>query len=86
MSDLISLQPNISIPLFLVAPEEWREKVRAQVNRPTFSRLKPPLMEVCRYISFEGLRESLETVRDVVTFLKPDYLQAISETLEVEPE
>jgi hypothetical protein len=86
MSDLISLQPNISIPLFLVAPEEWREKVRAQVNRPTFSRLKPPLMEACRYISFEGLRESLETVRDVVTFLKPDYLQAISEALEVEPE
>lgn len=86
MSDLISLQPNISIPLFLVASEEWREKVRVQVNRPTFSRLKPPLMEACRYISFEGLRESLETVRDVVTFLKPDYLQAISEALEVEPE
>jgi hypothetical protein len=86
MSDLLSLQPNISVPLFLVAPDEWRDKVRAQVNRPTFKRLKPPLVEVCRYISFEGLRESVEAIRDVVTFLKPDYLQAISESLEAEPE
>ena len=46
MSDLLARQPNISVPLFLVAPDERREKVIQQVNRPTFERMKPPLVEV----------------------------------------
>ena len=36
MSDLLAMQPNISIPLFLVAPDERRNKVIQPVNRPTF--------------------------------------------------
>lgn len=35
MSDLISMQPNINIPLYLVAPDERRNKVIREVNRPT---------------------------------------------------
>jgi hypothetical protein len=79
MSDLLAQQPNINIPLFLVAPEERREKVFEQVNRPTFERMSQPLAEVCRYIPFEGLRDTLKTVQDFITFLKPDWLQNISE-------
>src|SRR5579875_337572 len=79
MSDLLAQQPNIAVPLFLVAPEQRRAKVIEQVNRPTFGRMKPPLVEVCRYISFEGLRESLTSVRDIVSYLKPDWLQKTSE-------
>jgi hypothetical protein len=48
MSDLLARQPNISVPLFLVAPDERREKVIQQVNRPTFERMKPPLVDLCR--------------------------------------
>lgn len=59
MSDLLAQQPNISVPLFLVAPDERRDEVIRQVNRPTFERMNPPLVDVCRYISFEGLREAL---------------------------
>ena len=80
MSDLLARQPNISIPLFLVAPEERRGKVFDQVNRPTFASMSPPLAEVCRYIPFEGLREALKTVQDLIAFLKPDWLQSISES------
>jgi hypothetical protein len=68
------------VPLFLVAPEERREQVERQVNRPTFERMKPPLVEVCRYISFEGFRDALATVQNYVSFLKPDWLQAVSES------
>ena len=39
MSDLITMQPNLNIPLYIVAPDERRDKVIAEVNRPTFSRL-----------------------------------------------
>jgi hypothetical protein len=84
MSDLVAMQPNISIPLFLVAGEERRGKVIEQVNRATFSRMTPPLAEICRYISFEGLREALHENRNVIRFLKPDWLQAISESCELD--
>jgi hypothetical protein len=39
-------------PLYLVAPDERRQKVFAEVNRPTFSRLSPPLVDLCRVIAF----------------------------------
>jgi hypothetical protein len=84
MSDLLARQPNISVPLFLVAPEERREKVIQQVNRPTFERMKPPLVEVCRYISFEGFREALTAAHDYVSYLKPAWLQLVSESCALE--
>jgi hypothetical protein len=39
MSDLIAMQPDLNIPLYIVAPDERREKVLAEVNRPTFHAL-----------------------------------------------
>jgi hypothetical protein len=46
----------------LVAPDERREKVFGEVNRPTFSRLSPKLADICRFISFHTLREKLKQV------------------------
>lgn len=80
MSDLLAMQPNISIPLFLVAPEDRREKVIQQVNRPTFGRMTRPLVDVCRFISFETLRESLSSAHPYIKYLKSDWLQTISES------
>jgi hypothetical protein len=79
MSDLLAMQPNISIPLFLVAPEDRRSKVINEINRPTFKRREKPLVDVCKYISFEGLREELHRVGDNVSFLRPEWLQKVSE-------
>lgn len=50
------------------------------MNRPTFDRMKPALVEVCRYISFEGLREALTATHGYVSFLKPEWLQSVSES------
>jgi hypothetical protein len=55
-----------------------REKVIQQVNRPTFERMKPSLVEVCRYISFEGLHEALAAARYYVSFLKPGAMYLIA--------
>ena len=68
------------MPLFLAAPEERRDEVIRQVNRPTFASMEPPVVDVCRYISFEGLRDALEAAKDYVSFLKPAWLQNISES------
>jgi len=46
MSDLKAMQPNLQIPVYLVAPDERRQKVFDEVNRPTFSKLlNPPLVQ-----------------------------------------
>src|SRR4029434_6227140 len=37
MSDLLALQPNLEINLFLVAPDERQDKVEQEIRRPTFS-------------------------------------------------
>ena len=84
MSDLLSMQPNLNIPLYLVAPDERRSKVLTEVNRPTFSRLSPPLKEVCRYISFSTLREQLPKDQRVIRYLTPAFLEEFSESCEIE--
>jgi hypothetical protein len=84
MSDLISMQPNLNIPLYLVAPDERRQKVFTEVNRPTFSRLSPAMSETCRYISFSSLRDQVKQIASVVRYLKPEFLEDFSESCELE--
>ncbi|MDI3339027.1 MAG: EVE domain-containing protein [Sphaerobacter sp.] len=79
MSDLLAMQPNLHIQLFLVAPDERRDKVISEVNRPTFSRRTPPLRDVCRFISFSTLRAEVAKVGPYVSFLKPDFIESLAE-------
>lgn len=83
MSDLIAMQPNLNIPLYLVAPEERRNKVFEEINRPTFSRLVPPLVKVCRFISFSNLTNRLKEISPYVRYLKPEFLDELSEYCEI---
>ena len=84
MSDLIAMQPNLNIPLFIVAPDERRRKVIAEVNRATFARLRPPMVDVCRFIPFSALRQHVNNAAPYIAFMKPDYLQVLSESCEVD--
>jgi hypothetical protein len=79
MSDLITMQPNLNIPLYLVAPDERRAKVIAEVNRPTFSRRTPPMNRICSFISFSTLRQNMERVAGMTRYLKPEFLQELAE-------
>ncbi len=79
MSDLITMQPNLNIPLYLVAPDERRGKVIAEVNRPTFSRRTPPMNRICSFISFTMLRENMERVAGMTRYLRPEFLQELAE-------
>jgi hypothetical protein len=82
MSDLIAVQPNLNIPLYIVAPEERRDKVKEEVNRPTFSRLSPPMRDVCRFISISTLQENVSRVGTWVRHLRPDFVTEMSESCE----
>ena len=82
MSDLISMQPNLNINLYIVAPDERRNKVISEINRPTFSKLKPPLNTICRYIAFSKLEECYRLPNSVKMNLRPSFLDEISESCE----
>ena len=58
MADLVALQPDIQIPLHIVAPDDRRESVFAQISRPVFSLLDTgPLSDRCTFISYNSIEE-----------------------------
>jgi hypothetical protein len=81
MSDLLALQPNLEINLFLVAPDERRDKVEQEILRPTFGLRDKPLAGVCGFISFSTLMDKLDGIRKLglAASLKPDFLQKTAE-------
>jgi EVE domain len=85
MSDLLMMQPNLNIPLYLVAPDERRNDVIRQVNRPTFSRLQTPLVDACRFIAFSTLRNAVKETGHLLRFMKVDYIESeLAESCEAE--
>lgn len=81
MSDLLSLQPNLDINLYLVAPDERRSKVQQEILRPTFELREKPLSKVCGFLSFSNLIEKIEGIRKlgIAESLKPDFLEKTAE-------
>lgn len=55
MSDLVSVLPNIQFPLFLVVPEERKQKAKEEITRPTFERLTRPLSKICKVWTYDDL-------------------------------
>lgn len=86
MSDLVSMQPNIRLSLYLVAPDVRREKVFSEINRPTFARLKPSLPELCKFIPYSLLKKEIEHIGARVKYTKPEFLEAIAESCKADAE
>ena len=63
MSDLLALQPNIQIPLYLVAPDDRSAKVEQELMRPTFALLDPPLNRICGFVPFSKLMDEIRAIR-----------------------
>lgn len=84
MSDLISMQPNLKINLYIVAPDDRSDKVIAEVNRPTFARLNPPLPKICKLIPYSQLKKEVEQIGYRVRYMKPQFIDGIAESCEPE--
>lgn len=84
MADLMSMQPNIDINLFIVAPDDRHDKVVNEINRPTFARLKRALPRTCRFIPYSVLKQKIDQISDLVQHLKPDFIEDIAESCEPE--
>lgn len=88
MSDLLALQPNLDINLYLVAPDERRDKVEQELLRPTFSLREKPLAKVCGFLPFGAFCEKLEGIRKLglAGSLKPGFLKSTAEFFGMEIE
>lgn len=81
MSDLVTLVPAININLFIVAPDERRNDVMGEIQRPTFSRgLKQPLSTICRFIPYSALKNEIKAYGPRIKRVPPDFLDDIAES------
>lgn len=81
MSDLLALQPNLDLALYLVAPDERRSKVQQEIARPTFAYREKPLPKVCGFVGFGRLMEKVEGIRrlGLAASLRPEFLRSTAE-------
>ncbi len=81
MSDLLALQPNLDIDLYLVAPDDRRSKVEQEILRPTFNLRDKPLAQVCGFLPFSKLIDTVTGIRKLglASALKPDFLKKTAE-------
>lgn len=87
MADLITMQPNINIPLFIVAPDERFDRVQKEINRPVFSKaLARSLPEICRYIPYSELVTKIKQAEagGFLRYLRPDFLDEIAESVAID--
>jgi hypothetical protein len=81
MSDLLALQPNLDINLYLVAPDERRDKVEQELLRPTFGLREKPLAKICGFLPFSILCDKLAGIQKLGLSgsLKPTFLRTTAE-------
>ena len=84
LSDLISVVPAINIKLFIVAPIIRRDKVMAELSRPTFHKIG--LSDYSRFIAIEDLESLLSKVEEFVGHFQPSIIDTVALGLEGELE
>ena len=83
MSDLTLLSPNLSFPLYIVAPEKRLDKVRRELSRPTFQELE--LHKRCGFFSDDRLIEQAEAIKQWAN--DPSDINKLAEKIDdVDPE
>ena len=75
MADLAVLSPNLSFPLYVVAPASRLQRVRRELVRPTFRALE--LDRRCRFFSSEALLKALPNLARWAT--GPDAIEKLAE-------
>jgi len=80
MSDLLTMQPNIDIKLYLAAPDIRFSKFKKEIPRPAFASRSKPLHTVCRFLPYSQLGQQLEKAKEFLSCLKPDFIDMIAES------
>jgi hypothetical protein len=84
MSDLLSVVPSLKISLYIVAPKNRQDKVRAELTRPTFQKIG--LNEYCKFIPMEELQKLLSKAEGLQGHIQPTIVDTIATGFEEETE
>jgi hypothetical protein len=79
LSDLLALHPKLKAPLYAVTLPDLEPALLAEVHRPLHRLPKKPLAEMLRLLDWDRLRTELEGLGERVRYLKPEFLEGISE-------
>jgi hypothetical protein len=82
MADLLALQPNLDIPLYVVVPDDRRNKALEEIGRPVFRQMTRPLPESCAVLTASSVEELLNDARRLRSSLKTDVLQHYADRAE----
>ena len=77
--DLVALQPNIAINLFIVSDAARKDKVMRELNRPTFVALRRRLVNLYKFISHEAFDGSVEAAGAVAGPLDVEIINDIAQ-------
>jgi len=80
MADLATLSPNLSFPLYVVAPASRLPRVRRELMRPAFRALA--LDRRCRFFSSEALLKALPSLARWAT--GPDAIEKLAEMVTID--
>ena len=79
LADLVALHPKLKAPLYAVTLPSLFDSLRAEVHRPAYGLAKKPLAERLRLLDWEKLSAELAQLGDRVRYLKPEFLEGLSE-------
>jgi hypothetical protein len=76
MSDLLSVVPSLKISLYIVAPKNRQDRVRAELTRPTFQKIG--LSEYCKFIPMEDLQHLLSRLEGLEGHVQPSIVDKVA--------
>ena len=80
MSDLVTMSRLVGVKLYLVAPDRRFATFMREIARPTFASRGTPLHTLCRFLPYSTLCQRLEEGKDLVRFLRPEFLDDLAES------
>ncbi len=79
LADLVALHPKLKAPLYAVTLASLKSALLAEVQRPALCLPKRPLSERLRLVDWDRLRTEAEQLGERVRYLKPEFVEGISE-------
>jgi hypothetical protein len=82
LADLLALHPKSKAALYVVSQPAFKAGMLTEISRPVYRLLKKPLAESVRLLDWTRLESEVGELGERVRYLKPEFLEGISEVAE----
>jgi hypothetical protein len=79
LADLLALHSKLKAPLYAVTTPASRAGLLAELHRPALLAAKKPLVACLRLLEWERLESEVAQLGERLRYLKPEFLEGISE-------